>query len=371
MFKFNINLQNTELFDIYDKVHGPLFHRWLPNGKSDSLTIQSDSSSTLDFWFERFGYVPNKGLGSGFLKFDYNKREVDPDIVSRQAVIDGGPLFGMLEINNISQCEFDAITNKKTGDNNYKKIGKHIVNNVIAPNVKKIIDTLKLTYGQYWIQHLPNWDSRTYSLGNYCYTFLSLKWSQDKGETWHNFVPDNSNAIHINVESGSNVGEEYITPKDWKDINDILQEDHQPSFAAHVLNKAYILKDRNEIKYAFIEATTALELAIEEFIEKKLNHNERLLKQINGIWNLSMPAKATLIGGMIDNVSTEEIQDTIKGIEIRNEITHEAKPLPKDAEKKLETMINTIAKIIGPPIMKFPGLNTGNTLTAVNKNIIT
>src|SRR5258706_13960295 len=94
------------------QIYGPIFHRWLPDGKTDAITLGvTDPNVKLKVWFDRLGYVKE----SGFIQFEYHRAEVDLDVMSRQALLQGGPLCGLLEINGLSDDEIDAIRENKTG----------------------------------------------------------------------------------------------------------------------------------------------------------------------------------------------------------------------------------------------------------------
>ena len=94
------------LDDLSDKSRpqGPLFHRWLPDNENDAITLKAEAKSSVKVWFERRGHVPN-----GFIEYDVSRREVDPSIVRRQCKLDGGPLFGKAEIQDISPEEYTAL----------------------------------------------------------------------------------------------------------------------------------------------------------------------------------------------------------------------------------------------------------------------
>lgn len=66
----------------------------LPNGKTDSIILATgDTNAKLSVWFERLGFCSDHGI-----IFDYSRREVDPEMISNQAILEAGPLFGRLEL---------------------------------------------------------------------------------------------------------------------------------------------------------------------------------------------------------------------------------------------------------------------------------
>lgn len=61
---------------------GPLFHRWLPGGVHDAISLETrEPDSSLKVWFERWGVVDD----GGFIRFTHRQREVDASVVERQA----------------------------------------------------------------------------------------------------------------------------------------------------------------------------------------------------------------------------------------------------------------------------------------------
>jgi len=57
-----------------------------------SFWPSAKEQTRLWFWFERRGYSIEHGMSN----FAYDRREVDPDIMAWQGVLDGGPLHGRL-----------------------------------------------------------------------------------------------------------------------------------------------------------------------------------------------------------------------------------------------------------------------------------
>ena len=55
LLKFFFPLERYELGPLPPS--GPLFHRWLPDGEKDAITLSPPSEHyTLKLWFERWGY---------------------------------------------------------------------------------------------------------------------------------------------------------------------------------------------------------------------------------------------------------------------------------------------------------------------------
>ena len=67
-----------------NEYNGPTFHRFLPNNKFDKLEKElSTFEGVISFWFERRGEKKD-----GFIKYIYNKNQVEEEDISRQAILD-------------------------------------------------------------------------------------------------------------------------------------------------------------------------------------------------------------------------------------------------------------------------------------------
>lgn len=361
LLKFKVNLKSEDYQkDFVYKPKEVLFHRFLPNGIKDALEIEYDEFSKIKLFFERYGVVAD----TGYIRFDYDMKDVDSEVVERQAVLDGGPLFGLVELENVDQNEYEAVVSNKIGDDCYVRLGKRLVTNMIYPYVKRMIDHLSLTYGQYWLGNLKKWDSRERSIGHYCSSVLGLKWSNDGGSTWNNFIPNEvgGQVISASIVLRTNVGEDYLHKEDWSKLEELIKSDFEHSLGASVLSKAHINADQGNLKYALIEAVTALEIAMGERVNENLKGNNHLIKSLDRFWKLPMPAKLTTISSLLGNISVNEIEASIEVISVRNAVMHEASDLPPNLDRKLKVFMNVISKILIGPEYRFPMLDGGNAL---------
>ena len=113
------------------RLNGPLFHRWLPDGEKDAINLYTGFPNIkLKVWFERLGFVKDQ-----FIEFDITRKEVDPAIIPMQAVLTAGPLFGLLEIQDISDEEAMCLSKQLTEDPIYLNLCKRVVDKVIQPRV--------------------------------------------------------------------------------------------------------------------------------------------------------------------------------------------------------------------------------------------
>jgi len=104
LLKFGINLEAKDTQFALEH-HGPQFHRWLPDGEKDAILLDTgDPNAVLKVWFERRGFVRD-----GFIVYDRKRQEADSEIIPKQAVLDAGPLRGLLEIQEISAEEIMSL----------------------------------------------------------------------------------------------------------------------------------------------------------------------------------------------------------------------------------------------------------------------
>lgn len=353
LLKFGINLENSDR-PITDQHFGPLFHRWLPDGEKHAVVLDTgDSNARLRVWFVRFGFV-----GTSYIQFDYDRREVDSNIIPKQAVLEAGPLIGLLEIQGLSEEELTAIREDQVGNELYLSLGKKVVEKMIHPPVSRFLDILRTNYGQYWIPRLEKWDSRKESLGSYCSSF-QLKWSLDDRRTWKDFVPD-QRVVRITATISSFRG--YLTEKDWNELEKTVHEGYEPTLAAIILSRTHQFLDQGNLKHALIEGVTALELVINEFISLRLHGADTLSGSMKAFWEMPLRAQAVSVATILGNIPAQDIEYVIKAIDMRNKVVHEGWDPPEDAKVQLRGLLNTVAAMLSGPRFRFLTANPGNAI---------
>jgi hypothetical protein len=118
------------------KFGGPLFHRWLPDGETDAIDLYTGfPNARLKVWFERRGYVEG-----GVIQFDITRKDVDPAIIPTQAALCAGSLFGLLEVQDITDDEATCLSKQLTEDPIYVTLCGTLVDKIIQPCVSRLID---------------------------------------------------------------------------------------------------------------------------------------------------------------------------------------------------------------------------------------
>jgi len=346
--RFAIDLARSDL-PSFRQSHGPLFHRWLPDGENASITLPTGTpNAELVVWFHRAGR-----LIDSFVEFQQGE-SFDEALIPTQGVLDAGPLWGRMVLKNVRKKDIEALQ-EPTGTSPYLALGKTIVH-ILVPPLSAFVDTLRLKYGQYWLSPILDWDSRRQSLGSYCQG-LGLRWSAD-GTSWAPFLPDQP-VIQL---SGSLTSPEsflaYLTEADWNAIDAQSSRDYAPPFGATVLLRARELLDNDNLRHALIEATTATEVTVDQLIRDRMaasplsKHRDRLLE-------LPLPLKLAFLAVHEPRLTNDDVIRALKAIDYRNQIVHEGKQPRADWRPALKALIQVTARL-SSYIVKLPSAQAGN-----------
>jgi len=228
------------------------------------------------------------------------------------------------------------------------------------------VNIFRELYRQYWIRNIENWDSRTKSLGTYCNYDLSMKYSLNNGKTWTKFQPDaHRHEIHVTSEISDDFSD-YISKDDWIEIKSLFKKSFIPSMASVFLTQAFATCDKGDLKKSFIETVTALEIALECTIKKNPKITKTIIDSIQSFESLPLRAQFGIIALLYNNINSKDIENSIKAIEIRNNIVHEGYS-PKESERFfLNSLLVSISRIINEQVTKFPSINSGNCLMSID-----
>ncbi|MGB3904411.1 MAG: hypothetical protein WBB22_05770 [Anaerolineae bacterium] len=345
LLKFEIDLDRDIL---PRRLHsGPRFHRWLPDGEKDAIALDTcDPHADLKVWFERRGYVELDSI-----RYDYERREVDPDILATEGLVSGGPLLGLLRLTGLSEEQLAGMRENGRGDAGYIALGKRVVKKLLYPPVSRFVEILRVNYGQHWIRELQKWDSRVRNLGNYCCKVLRLEWSLDEGKTWQEFLPDEpARRAAIVVPRYS----DYLTKEDWQQLAELAQVAYEPSLAASLLARTHQFLDEGNLKHALIEGVSALEVGLGEFIAQKLTGADALRDAMQAFWNSSLRSRVVVVASVSGKVPLADIEHTVHAIKARNDVVHEGREPPDDARDHVSGLLNTVGALLSGPGFKFP-----------------
>ena len=121
-FKLNLEYHPIQSGALYiPHPHGPLFHRWLPDGVADAIELDTnDSKATL-----RKSGLRDKGmLMTDILGLIRIGRRSLLTSYQQQGKLDAGPLFGLLEIRDISDIEAKSLKERNLYTDVSKNLGE-------------------------------------------------------------------------------------------------------------------------------------------------------------------------------------------------------------------------------------------------------
>ena len=354
LIRFKLYLEDYNIADDLIRPHGPLFHRFLPNGRADAINIPvSDKRNKLEVWFEQRGYTKD-----GFISYDDQRIEVDIALIPRQCKIDGGSLVGEAYFANTTESEMKSVEADRQGDE-YKQLSRRIIDFLLPP-LSRFIEMLRTQFGQYWLKGIDRWDSRVQSLGSYC-AMLGLTWSSD-GKTFRLLSPT---PLQMTVTAPSLPGRgfaEYLTRDDWARIKTSFDPQIPTSLALVILGSANRLLDTGHLRQALVEGVSACELALGEFLRKNKSLVEMLPEAFNQFSKLALPSQLTLAAAMTGLVEKDILSQALKAIDRRNEIVHEGRMPSVEDETLLRKLFQVSIVLLRLPECKLPGLAAFNQL---------
>lgn len=349
---FFINLHEIK-YDQIRPIIGPLFSKFLPK-EDDRIEIKLKEGH-IKFWFEKRGFHDE----SGYIRYDFNKNEIDEKVIPNQGIIEGGHLFGEIQLPG----KFPKVgsPSDEIGNQKILKSTKDIIK-IISEEVQLIIDQLRFNFGHYWIREFEEWDSRAHSLGYYCKNILHLKLYDEKTNDWLIVEPNKSEStIQLAVLLRSSFPD-YMTKENWNLFKKLAIEKHKPSQAQKYLISAFIALDSDDLSRAFIDAVTTLEMAIDLYYRRINDKSEKFGKPISKIKGLGNREQLLIIFGSNLSMVSADLEAAIEAVEIRNRIVHEGY-LPQIPDKpKLKSLLKLNAIVINEPASFFLPRNTGNSL---------
>src|ERR1700686_896008 len=325
-FKFRVYLHPSAISDP-SQPHGPLFYRWLPNGKEDALRLSADGAQTqITIWFERRAREV-----SGFLSWDQNAGDFDAKIMVRQCKLEAGLLFGEM-ITTVSDAEFTALTRHPVtldqpfgqhdpDDETYVSLGKRVVGE-LQRRVGNFITVLRSQFGQYWLQELHPWDSRRLSLGSYCSSVFGLTLQVDEASPRDRVLPTRS---EMRITAGGRPTArgyaEYLTEDDWRKLQRDRCSEGVP-VGMQLLGQATQALGWGEWAQAYVYAISALEIALATRIHVGKEHAKAQSALSSFHDRQPLPARAAVVLLAL-GTSADAIEAVLAAIRIRNDVVHE------------------------------------------------
>lgn len=326
---------------------GAIFHRWLPDDEKNSIKLKvKDPNIKLKVWFERCGYTDD-----AFIHFNSKRREIDPNIMDRQSCLYSGPLYGLLEIEKIPSETAAAMKESRKGDENFINFTKVIVKNVLYEPVSKFIETLRVKMGQFWLNPMPKYDSRFYSIGYYCSNILGMRWRFVRGRKWNVLDPDGPDTPKAKFYIKQRPDyKQYMNQSDWESL---IQIDYKEISSDIFLLRSHRFFEEGDIRLAFIEGIIALELSIHDFIRERALR-KIVMESVESFYSLPLRAQLAILCSALGSIPAQQTELSIKAINIRNEIVHNGFKPGNENKAELYALLKTVSHLANNSVCKFP-----------------
>lgn len=131
-----------------------------------------------------------------------------------------------------------------------------------------------------------------------------------------------------------------------------------PPVGSQALVRAHELKERGEWPLAFVEATTALELIVDDTIRSAASGGP-LAKAVQSFYGMSVKLKLAMIGSLL-SIPADELALCLEGIETRNGVAHRGVSAGEDSDRMLSAMLNVGRALSKGPKVAFPRLQRAN-----------
>ena len=332
---------------------GPMFTRWLPDGRNDAVSIPvPDSRCQLRVWFERRGSTEG-----GFIRFSASKREFDPAVMAHQGRLNAGAMFGEAVFAPPSGSELNALRSDQHNDD-YRALAKRVVG-FLQPPVARFVDALRLKYGQYWIDSPRPWDSRRCSLGSYCAGW-QLRWRETEAGEWRDFLPDQPTIFLSGGSTSASEFGQFLTEADWRDLQDNPPTESAP-FEFEVWDEAQRLRHVGHEREALVHAVTALEIAIEHFRKTQFTTSDAIKYATERLGTLALREQFAVLAVSASLADEMKIRAVLDAISLRNEIVHEGKN-PQVPRAAFDALSHCIARFAGYLQWKRPDVSKGNSI---------
>lgn len=345
IFSHNFKAANSE------STNGPQFHRYLPDKTDGSIEIPIERpAGILQMWFARKG-----STSSGWVVQDYTGEPLELERIMRQAIIEGGHLWGSFLIRDADDRLVAELRLKKFGAPLGVAFGEQILRAVINKHVVRAVESIRHLLGQYWLRPLPPWDRDLCSAGSYC-QYLQMQW-RVSGEPAQTFCPVRPVQL-LGRHQTDNPYLQLPNEARWLEVSSAIQGGYEPTIVSQPLVRAHELKERGDWRLAFVEATTALELAVDDTI-KSVAGSSRVASELQSVHGLKLKPKLAMIGSFL-SMPVGDIELCLRGVDIRNKAAHEGASAKEDADMVLSAMLSVGRTLSEGPKVAFPRLQRAN-----------
>jgi hypothetical protein len=363
VIRFALSLETRDVAERGFAPNGMAFHRWIPNGRDDRIQLATGhADSTLHVWFKRWGWVERREGRLPTVHYQINREELTEDVIGLQGRLSSGPLLGEFRTVTWGPAELKSVKEGATGAEPYLALGRRVID-MIVPPLQRLLRTVQIDYGQYWLRDLEDWDSRSGSLGNYCRMF-QMQWSLDDGEHWQDFAPDEN----VTRLSGSYAGlapyRTHLSRDDWYSLPAAAQSFPASSVALELIGRAREMEEfRRDLRLAIVETATAAEVAVDEFLSGAPESGAYIRTVIPEFRNLSAQAQFSFIAAAVATVSPEVLLTAAPAWRFRHKVVHEGwLPVVEDrlrVEQAISGLQQATAAVLGRSYRRVSAFNWG------------
>lgn len=366
VIRFALSLETADASERGFAPHGVAFHRWLPDGWDDRIELSTGhAGSTLHVWFKRWGVLEQ---GEGELTrvhFQMPREDLTEEAILLQGRLSSGPLLGEFRT-SAAGAELKAITKVGLGTEPYLALGNRIIS-LLVPPLQRLIHTVQLDYGQYWIRDLTAWDSRNGSLGNYCKMF-QMRCSVDDGVTWQDFLPDENVVKLSTLYAGLAPYRTHLSKADWFSLSAASRSFPTNSVALELIGRAREMEEfRRDLRPAIVETATAAEVAVDEFLRASPDAEAYTKATIPEFRNLTAQAQFSFIAAALAKVPDDVMLASAPAWKFRHRVVHEGwRPGATDATRVEEAISNlqtATAAVLGRGYRRVSAFNWGAVAT--------
>lgn len=110
----------------------------------------------------------------------------------------------------------------------------------------------------------------------------------------------------------------------------------------------------NHLREAIIQAVTALEVALNEFIHRKTRLNKMLSEHLHGFGALGLPARLSTVATLSGALTAMQVESALKLAEMYQRIVRDGWEPAATAREEVRHAMQTIAALLDGPAFKFP-----------------
>ena len=347
---------------------GPYFHRWLPDGKSDAISLPAvPGGACVHVWFER-----RARLEGDWLRFDWKGTGFSAELMERQTPLDAGFLCAETTVAGADPRAIGALDRHPDSfvpedDPEAAAVltlAKRIHKQLYAPTCA-FVDRLRVQFGQYWLQRLESYDPRRCSLGQW-FAAANAYWEKKGEHTRRRFLPQQPR-ISFAARIHRFEPPDCITRDDWEYLRGTSASSPAIPLGCEILVDAHRYLQSGDIARALVEGATAIELIIEHLLAQAYSDGTKANKKAKGFADstkLGLPDKLVAVAASHPTVDKDLVSDALEAIKYRDEVVHEGSRFSKtsDAALSAKHLVELGRQLAGLVPFKLPAANFGGRL---------